>query len=330
MKRFLLSALLLAGCANAKDELPQLNLELQGTTVSGLSSGGYMANQFHIAHSDWVTGAGIIGAGPYYCAQNSLTEALGSCVSKRSESANNEVASTYTQQQQTKGTIANLSNLKKSKVWILSGTKDMRVVSDVTDALVSQYRDWVANENLMYISDKPFAHHFPTLASGNECDTSAAPFLGNCEYDAAGEMLQFLLPKTKSPDNQASGKIYTLQQPSLASGSSLADEGYVYIPKSCAAGERCHLHISFHGCNQYAQANGVGMEYVKNTGLNRWADANALVVLYPQTVSSTAFPFNPQGCWDWWGYTDENYATKEAPQIKTVVKMAHNLAGKKQ
>ena len=57
-----------------------LNLKLSETTVSGLSSGGYMASQMHIAHSDWIQGAGIIAAGPLYCAQNSLTTALSDCI----------------------------------------------------------------------------------------------------------------------------------------------------------------------------------------------------------------------------------------------------------
>ena len=35
----------------------------------GLSSGGFFAHQFHIAHSALVTGAGIIAGGPYGCVE---------------------------------------------------------------------------------------------------------------------------------------------------------------------------------------------------------------------------------------------------------------------
>ncbi|HUS15280.1 MAG TPA: hypothetical protein VM536_09715, partial [Chloroflexia bacterium] len=38
-------------------------------TVSGLSSGGFIAHQFHIAHSDLVRGAGIVAGGPFGCAE---------------------------------------------------------------------------------------------------------------------------------------------------------------------------------------------------------------------------------------------------------------------
>lgn len=36
-------------------------------SVSGGSSGGFMAVQFHVAHSSVTDGAGIIAGGPYYC-----------------------------------------------------------------------------------------------------------------------------------------------------------------------------------------------------------------------------------------------------------------------
>ena len=42
-------------------------------TVSGLSSGGFMAVQLHVAHSaTLVKGAGIVAGGPYYCAEGSI------------------------------------------------------------------------------------------------------------------------------------------------------------------------------------------------------------------------------------------------------------------
>jgi len=30
---------------------------------------------------------------------------------------------------------------------------------------------------------------------------------------------------------------------------------------------------------------------------------------------------NPEGCWDWWGYTGADYATKLGIQIATVLNM---------
>ena len=47
--------------------LPTLAANISETSVSGISSGAYMAGQFQIAHSRIVAGAGIIAGGPYGC-----------------------------------------------------------------------------------------------------------------------------------------------------------------------------------------------------------------------------------------------------------------------
>ena len=41
-------------------------------------------------------------------------------------------------------------------------------------------------------------------------------------------------------------------------------------------------------------------------GYNEWADTNGIVVLYPQ-LDPTEILDNPEGCWDWWGYTGLNF-----------------------
>jgi hypothetical protein len=51
------------------DELPKLGLALAQTSVSGLSSGAYMAGQIEIAHSKDIVGAGIVAGGPFACAE---------------------------------------------------------------------------------------------------------------------------------------------------------------------------------------------------------------------------------------------------------------------
>lgn len=63
----------------------------------------------------------------------------------------------------------------------------------------------------------------------------------------------------------------------------------------------------------------------RGAGFNEWAEANRLVVLYPQAKASRMAPLNPLGCWDWWGYTDEDYATRDGAQIKAVQAMVDRL-----
>ena len=78
-------------------------------------------------------------------------------------------------------------------------------------------------------------------------------------------------------------------------------EGYVYVPTGCATEAQvavpCRLHVAFHGCGQSVVT--VRDAFFWQAGYNRWAEANNIVVLYPQL---TTRQFNPEGCWDWWGY----------------------------
>jgi len=48
--------------------LPALGADVAQITVSGLSSGAFMATQFSVAYSASIAGAGIVAGGPYYCA----------------------------------------------------------------------------------------------------------------------------------------------------------------------------------------------------------------------------------------------------------------------
>src|SRR5918911_714552 len=54
------AALLVASAVHAAEPLPALHASPEGVTVSGVSSGGYMAVQFQVAYSARVTGVGVI------------------------------------------------------------------------------------------------------------------------------------------------------------------------------------------------------------------------------------------------------------------------------
>ena len=64
----------------AADSLPPLHADLSETSVSGVSSGGCMAVQFHVAYSGLVSGVGVIAGGPYNCADRSLWKATHNCM----------------------------------------------------------------------------------------------------------------------------------------------------------------------------------------------------------------------------------------------------------
>ena len=75
-----LSLLLVSAGAGAAQPLPGLAASTDDVTVSGISSGGYMAVQFQVAYSGIVRGAGVVAGGPYYCAEGSVRRALGNCM----------------------------------------------------------------------------------------------------------------------------------------------------------------------------------------------------------------------------------------------------------
>ncbi|WP_295430778.1 hypothetical protein [uncultured Thiodictyon sp.] len=118
---------------------------------------------------------------------------------------------------------------------------------------------------------------------------------------------------------------------------SMAKEGYIFVPKNCKQGRPCKLHVAFHGCLQGGltdrRSGHSGNLYSKFAGYNEWAQANDIIVLYPQVEPRSATgPMNPGGCWDWWGqnYTHEGYHTRRGKQIRAVAQMINILTGEPQ
>ena len=69
LSQTLLAAESLPSESPAAESLPELGADIGSTSVSGLSSGAYMAGQIEVAHSKDIKGAGIVGGGPYACAE---------------------------------------------------------------------------------------------------------------------------------------------------------------------------------------------------------------------------------------------------------------------
>lgn len=86
---------------------------------------------------------------------------------------------------------------------------------------------------------------------------------------------------------------------------SMDSTGYVYTPTACASAQ-CDLLVVLHGCQQGYAA--VGGALIHQANLNEYADTNQFIVLYPQVVADI-FLSNPEGCWDWWGYTVRQQTT---------------------
>jgi hypothetical protein len=159
----------------------------------------------------------------------------------------------------------------------------------------------------------------PTFDAGGDCGTAASPWILACGYDAAGEMLRFFYGNLSAPAGALTGELREFDQSRYVTRdalASMADTGFVFVPKDCAAGKPCRIHVAFHGCRQ--GIGFLGRRFAKEAGYNRWADANRIVVLYPQADNSLFWPVNPRGCWDWWGYSGADYAARSGAQLSTV------------
>jgi len=321
----LVAALSLTASSCTGEPAPELKLDPASLTVSGFSSGGYMAVQYHVAHSRSVAGAGIIAAGPWYCAEASLARALGSCM--QGDPAPDAAALAAAARDAARnGAIDDVAGLATDKVWVFHGSRDAVVTRPVTDALVGFYRAFLPEGSIRYETGVPAAHGFPTLDEGIACGTTSEPWLNDCDYDAAGTLLQQLYGPLEPRGKAMDGNLRVLEQARYAPGGTLPSMealGYVYVPTRCARGAACRIHVAFHGCRQGTSF--VGKAFVRKAGYNEWAETNDIVVLYPQAASSLVMPLNPQGCWDYWGYTGPGYATRNGAQVATVEKMLKAL-----
>ncbi len=317
--------------------LPALDAIPAETTVSGLSSGGYMAVQLHFAHSRTIKGAGAIAAGPYYCAQGSLWTALGACMQPGAWTPLPETGLLREKiaALEKAGKIDPTSNLAGSRAWLFSGARDETVYTEVVQALRRLYASFGA-ETLL-VADKPAGHAMVTLRHGNACASTEPPFINDCDYDAAGTLLAHLLGPLAGAASPA-GALLAFEQDGFAGGNAaaigMAATGYAYVPPACAT-QRCRVHVAFHGCRQ--QAAEIGERFVREAGYNEWADANRLVILYPQALSRSGwsmaarnFVWNPRGCWDWWGYGGAQYPTKDGAQVRAVKAMLDRLSAPRQ
>lgn len=308
----------------APGALPALAADTGTLTVSGLSSGGYMATQFQVAFGTEVRGAAIIAAGPWNCARGVLQLALQDCLGDPASAPPVPLLLEALRASALLGVVDPTSSMADDRVWVFRGTRDTTVAAPVTAALVAQYRALLPPDQLQVVDTVPAGHGMPTLAGGGECAASGTPYLNACGYDAAGELLDFLYAAPAAVDGAPHGELLRFDQRPYDRRRMLADTGYLFVPDACRDGTgRCRLHVAFHGCEQGSTA--VGEAFVRDAGYNGWAAAHRTVVLYPQVQASALVPFNPKGCWDWWGYSGPDYATRGGAQLAAVHAMVRRL-----
>lgn len=286
----LLAMLSVAQLANARapaprlQPLPALGLPMAGTTVSGLSSGGDMAGQFHVAHAATLSGAAVLAGGPFGCARGSVTTAMFGCSCPANPGALAQLRhwvsglvcgvlapgalDSFTDDALAacRGHVDDPAHLARQRVWLFSGGRDAVVAPALVDAVQAFYRcQGVPDAQLAHHRVPAAAHGLPSPGAPVDCGRTASPYLTRCPgEDAPGDLLAWLYGDVPG----------AALQPPVA-------------PRSA--------------------------------GL-RQGDPHQ---------------FNPQGCWDFWGYSlpgdaattgvQCRYAWGEAPQLRAVQSMVAAL-----
>ena len=345
----------------AAERLSALAVDSRQVSVAGVSSGAFMANQLHIAHSAGVMGAALVAGGLYGIAVESVTAqgvtasaglATWRCMKlplvHDDVSAHKGMVEAFA----AKGWIDPPSNLARSRLYVFTGGSD----AFVSNAAVEKARDLylalgVRLGNITFEDHSgPAAtagHAWVTQAYGGACSANAPPFLNACGYDQAGAELKAIYgPDLNPAAPTATGRVVPFDQAEFVPGEAalangLSNTGYLYVPKACEAGApgRCRLQVALHACTQSAET--LGDRFYAHVGLNEWADSNRIVVLYPQAHATTLSELpsgllrfgpsapNPMGCWNWWGYAgDSRYLTRTGVQVDAIWRMIQRLEGK--
>ncbi|MGQ5522746.1 extracellular catalytic domain type 2 short-chain-length polyhydroxyalkanoate depolymerase [Chitinimonas sp. PSY-7] len=324
--------------ANDAPALPALGTDPAQNTVSGLSSGAFMATQFSVAYSSGIVGAGIVAGGPYYCAGSGsyngpnrfLMTATTQCMTPLGPAPSGEQAFRQAQQFAQANEIDATSNIERQRIYIFTGASDSIVKPKVVAQTKAFYvAAGVAPSQLKYVDNVNAGHALITNNRGDlRCSANAAPNINDCDFFQSQDILRHLYGELAPPVTQLSGQIIDFNQSEFFEGNNtgLAPVGHAYVPAACRT-DSCRVHVVFHGCTQ--EDARIGDRFYRTTGYNELADSNRIVVLYPQIRTNPVR--NPKGCWDFWGYSSQDavhpdFYMKKAPQMAAIWAMLQRLS----
>jgi poly(3-hydroxybutyrate) depolymerase len=303
--------------------LGSYNVNTSHVYVSGISSGGFMAVQLHFAYSGTFKGAAIYAGGPDYCGQDSEVTADIDCGGAGEYTSELAPSESYINSNQNTSGMDPVSNISGQPVYLWSGTADTVVPQKTMNDLQSEYQKYGAS--VTYDNSYAAEHGWESPYGANACGTLGSPYMIDCSsYDSEKTWLtKFLGTLNAKNTGTLTGSLINFDQTPYGGGSNDLDtNGWVFVPTNCANGQSCAVVIALDGCEQYQAV--INDEFVTQSGLDQWADTNNIIVLYPYQTTGTS---NPNGCWDWWGYTNSSYALKSGIQMTAIYNMLKHLEG---
>ncbi len=203
------TAVSLSACGKESGALQPYNAAISESSISGISSGGFMAVQFGTAWSSVIKGVGIVAGGPFYCAQAASSDlwngytrpiftATGPCMKGPAPDVKPLIAKA--DEKAAAGEIDPTNNLSHQKIYVFHGFNDTVVAQTVTDATVDFYRHYLGREgagNLFYQTNLGAGHaqvlgHEERYGKLNACELNQSPYINECGYDQAGVILQHI------------------------------------------------------------------------------------------------------------------------------------------
>jgi hypothetical protein len=202
------------------DALPALNAAITESSISGLSSGAFMAVQFGTAWSSIIKGVGVISGGPFYCAQASLAIATGACMKGAPPPLS--VSIDLADRKEQTGDIDPTDNLRRQQIYLFHGYNDGTVGRRVTDAAAGFYEHYLGEKGHLFYQTTVGAGHALVADTPdtvnlklNDCSASTSPFIDRCgSYDQAGVILRYIYGALNAPppDGFLSGTVEGFDQ----------------------------------------------------------------------------------------------------------------------
>ncbi|CAL8116699.1 unnamed protein product [Orchesella dallaii] len=300
-----------SGVTLGAEKLQSYNVDRSTITISGLSSGGAIAMQYHVAFSSEIKGAAIFAGVPFGCYKVNYCMYASTVIVSNLAKDITDLA--------TANKIDNPRNLNGTKVFVFHGTRDTTVDPAFGRKLEQLYQVFGGVTKNEYTIGA--VHGFPTNFYGAPCGSSSAAtyYINNCNYHGSNIAMNHLLGGSFAPPaSSAAGQLLQYDQTEFGGSavSSMDSTGFVYIPTGCQDKTRqCKLHIAFHGCAQ--SKTNLNDIYARKIGMLEVAEANNIIVLFPQAAPNILVG-NPNACWDWWGYLGANFLNKDGAQMKAV------------
>ncbi|MEM8553575.1 MAG: poly(3-hydroxybutyrate) depolymerase [Pseudomonadota bacterium] len=344
--------------------LPHYDTQMKHS-ISGLSSGAFMTVQMHIAHSALFVGAGVIAGGPYRAAEtfrgaaptkplSCILNSLYIAMTPLTASTAPDVDKLVALAKETPD-IDKLDNLAGQRLYIFTGTKDRVVNQHAVRTTVEFYKELGVDPNhIEFVQDVPAGHSIITMnPEDSDLDKNQPPYINRGTFIQSHDILDQIYDHKLAPAaDHAEGDLIRFDQSEFyghaPSQASMAPFAYAYIPSQVRdkAEKAIGVHIVMHGCKQgYDYTNFVngkadilnqppyGDRYITTTGYMEKGEANNIILLFPQVGGDDNNAVqNPDGCWDWWGYSsqdehDPDYYSQKAVQIHAIYKMLKQLGG---